>query len=105
MKVYSLHLVYASGVTFTGWMPVRCNADMPSVLSVLIAATAVSYGVAGQTPPASRPKAQASATSLSTIRLAIDATKQRDFKRAERLYLTVLTKEPKNVAAQANLGL
>jgi len=97
--------VYASGVTFTGWMPVRCNADMPSVLSVLIAATAVSYGVAGQTPPASRPKAQASATSLSTIRLAIDATKQRDFKRAERLYLTVLAKEPKNVAAQANLGL
>ena len=78
---------------------------MPSVLSVLIAASAVSYGVAGQTPPASRPKAQASATSLSTIRLAIDATKQRDFKRAERLYLGVLAKEPKNVAAQANLGL
>ena len=83
----------------------RCNADMPSVLSVLIAASAVSYGVAGQTPPASRPKAQASATSLSTIRLAIDATKQRDYKRAERLYLSVLVKEPKNVAAQANLGL
>ena len=83
----------------------RCNADMPSVLSVLIAASAVSYGVAGQTPPASRPKAQASATSLSTIRLAIDATKQRDYKRAERLYLGVLAKEPKNVAAQANLGL
>jgi len=98
-------VVCASWVTFTGWMPVRCNADMPSVLSVLIAATAVSYGVAGQTPPASRPKAQASPTSLSTIRLAIDATKQRDFKRAERLYLTVLAKEPKNVAAQANLGL
>ena len=83
----------------------RCNADMPSVLFVLIAATAVSYGVVGQTPPASRPKAQASATSLTTIRLAIDATKQRDYKRAERLYLSVLAKEPKNVAAQANLGL
>ena len=105
LKVYSLRVVCASGVTFTGWMPLRCNADMPSVLSVLIAASAVSYGVAGQTPPASRPKAQASATSLSTIRLAIDATKQRDFKRAERLYLGVLAKEPKNVAAQANLGL
>ena len=105
LKVYSLQVVCASGVTFTGWMPLRCNADMPSVLSVLIAASAVSYGVAGQTPPASRPKAQASATSLSTIRLAIDATKQRDYKRAERLYLGVLAKEPKNVAAQANLGL
>lgn len=78
---------------------------MPSVLTVLIAATTVSCGVAGQTPNASRPKAQASATSLTTIRLAIDATKQRDYKRAERLYLSVLAKEPKNVAAQANLGL
>lgn len=78
---------------------------MPSVLSMLIAASAVSYGASVQPPPMPRPKAQASATSLSTIRLAIDATKQRDFKRAERLYLTVLAKEPQNVAAQANLGL
>ena|GEM_PF-1664971 len=83
----------------------RCNAGMPSVLSVLIAATAVNFGAVVQPPASLRPKAQASATSLTTIRLAIDATKQRDFKRAERLYLSVLAKEPKNVAAQANLGL
>ena len=92
-------------VTFTGWMRLRCNAGMPSVLSVLIAATAVNFGAVVQPPASLRPKAQASATSLTTIRLAIDATKQRDFKRAERLYLSVLAKEPKNVAAQANLGL
>lgn len=78
---------------------------MPYVLSVLIAATTFSYGRPGQTQVAPRPNVQASATSLTTIRLAIDATKQRDFKRAERLYVSVLAKEPKNVAVQANLGL
>ena len=105
VKVYSLHVLYASVVTFTETARVRCNANMPSILSVLVAAATVSFASGVQTPVAPRPQAQASATSLATIRLAIDATKQRDYKRAERLYKSVLAKEPKNVAAQANIGL
>ena len=53
-------------------------------------------------PPA---KVTASASTIATIRLAIDATTKQEYTRAERLYRAVLRSDPNSVAANANLGL